>query len=198
MTTRNPIEPTLTPAEGHLPGTLKDSQSVTRDWQPLQDLIDGVVVREVRNVTKNNGLLTEVFRSDWGLDNLPLEQVFQNLLHPGAISGWHVHRTTTDRIFINLGLIKIVLFDARQGSPTHGRINEFRFGLSRPALVVVPPGVWHAVQNVGPDVSALLNLVDQAYQYEDPDHWRLPIDTPAIPYTFSRRDPRHEGSTHSL
>jgi len=31
---------------------------------------------------------------------------------------------------------------------------------------------------------ALLNLVDQVYAYDDPDHWSLPADTDQIPYTF--------------
>jgi dTDP-4-dehydrorhamnose 3,5-epimerase len=27
-------------------------------------------------------------------------------------------------------------------------------------------------------------MVDRAYTYEDPDHWRLPPDTREIPYRF--------------
>jgi glycosyltransferase involved in cell wall biosynthesis len=36
------------------------------------------------------------------------------------------------------------------------------------------------------DASVLLNLVDNAYRYEDPDHWRLPPDSPQVPYRFTR------------
>jgi len=32
--------------------------------------------------------------------------------------------------------------------------------------------------------SILVNLVDAAYSYDDPDHWRLPPDTPEIPYSL--------------
>lgn len=170
--------------EGFLPGAQQDRQSVTLDWQPLQPLIEGVRVREVKHVPKNNGVLTEVWRADWALDDLPVIQVFQNLLQPGGISGWHVHQFTSDRIFVNSGLMKLVLYDARAASPSFGRINEFRLGDVRPGLVLVPPGVWHAVQNLAPEPSRLLNLVDRAYAYEDPDHWRLPLDTPRIPYRF--------------
>lgn len=174
----------FSPEEGFLAGAIKDRQSVTRDWQPLQPLIAGVCVREVRHVPKNNGVLTEIWREDWALDELPVKQVFQNLLQPGAISGWHVHRHTTDRIFVNSGLMKLVLHDARTNSPTHGLTNEFRLGEARPALVLVPPGVWHAVQNLASEPSRLLNLVDRAYSYEEPDHWRLPVNPPQIPYRF--------------
>ncbi len=172
----------LLPESGGLPGARRDLQSVTRDWQSIQPMIDGVVVKEVLNVTKNNGILTEIWRADWGLDGLGIGQVFQNLVAAGSCSSWHVHRVTTDRIFVNYGLIKMVLYDARTGSPTLGRVNEFRLGLVRPAMVVVPPGVWHLVQNLDETPSLLLNLVDRAYDYENPDHWRLPSDTAEIPY----------------
>jgi dTDP-4-dehydrorhamnose 3,5-epimerase len=174
----------MQPSEGFLPDTRKDPQSITSDWEFRRPLLDGVRVKEVRNVPKSNGALTEVYRSDWGLDALPVDQVFQVMLFPGAISAWHVHRFTTDRLFVNQGLIHIVLFDAREGSPTYGQLNEFRFGSLRPALVLLPPGVWHGIHNLAPEPSLILNLVDQAYRYEDPDHWRLPIKNPHIPYQF--------------
>ncbi|MCI0415491.1 dTDP-4-dehydrorhamnose 3,5-epimerase family protein [bacterium] len=175
----------LESSKGFLPGAKRDKQSITSDWHLLQELIDGVKIREVRNVlTKNGGILTEVFRSDWGLQENHVDQVFQRSLEPNGISGWHMHGFTTDRLFVNWGLLKIVLYDARSNSTTFGLINEFCFGSVLPALLIVPPGVWHGVQNLRNETSALLNLVDKAYQYEDPDHWRLPIDTDKIPYRF--------------
>lgn len=170
---------------GRLPGARKDRQSITSDWDFPQDPIEGVRLKEVKNVLKPRGdVLCEVFRRDWALDDGKVDQVFQSLLEPGSISAWHVHQRTTDRLFVSQGLVKIVLFDARQGSSTHGRVNEYRFGAVRPALLVVPPGVWHGVQNISSTPALLLNLVDQAYSYEDPDHWRLPLEAPEIPYRF--------------
>jgi dTDP-4-dehydrorhamnose 3,5-epimerase len=63
-------------------------------------------------------------------------------------------------------------------------VNEFRFGAVRPALIAVPPGIWHGVRNLSDAPGLLLNLPDQAYNYEDPDHWRLPPDSDKIPYRF--------------
>jgi dTDP-4-dehydrorhamnose 3,5-epimerase len=54
----------------------------------------------------------------------------------------------------------------------------------RPALVTIPPRVWHAVRNLSSTPSMMLNLTDRAYSYEDPDHWRLPADTDRIPFRF--------------
>jgi dTDP-4-dehydrorhamnose 3,5-epimerase len=166
-------------------GAQKDSQSMTSDWSTLQGAIEGVLVREMKNVVKSSGdVLCEIFRRDWMLGDGGVEQVFQSVMNPGNISGWHVHHLTTDRLFASQGLLQIVLFDGRQNSPTHRRINEFRFGAPRPALVVIPPGVFHGVRNISQEPAVLLNLVDRAYQYEDPDHWRLPLDTDKIPYRF--------------
>ena len=168
-------------------GAKQDPQSVTSDWNSLQDGIEGVRIREMKNVLKSGGdVLCEVFRRDWMLDEGEVDQVFQSLMHPGSISAWHVHRLTTDRLFASHGVLQIVLYDARQNSPTHGHINEFRLGAMRPALLVVPPGVFHGVRNISGEPALLLNLVDQAYRYEDPDHWRLPVDTDQIPYRFER------------
>lgn len=176
-----------------VPGSVKDTQSISSDWlNTQQSLIDGVRVKEVCNVPKEAGQLTELYRRDWELDNLGIDQVFQGLLLPGAISGWHAHEFTTDRLFCNDGVLKIVLYDARAGSPTAGKINEFRFGAGRPGLVVIPPKVWHAVKNIGQEKALLINMVDHAYCYEDPDHWRVPHDTVHIPYALTEAARREQ------
>jgi dTDP-4-dehydrorhamnose 3,5-epimerase len=168
-------------------GAHKDRQGITADWNYLQNLIDGVRIKEVKNVLKSNGdVLCEVFRRDWFLDAGEVDQVFQSIMNPRSISAWHTHELTTDRLFVSQGLLRIVLYDGRLGSPTYERTNELRFGSMRPALLIIPPGVWHGVQNISDSTAVLLNLVDHAYRYEDPDHWRLPIDTDKIPYRFKR------------
>ncbi|GAB1372352.1 dTDP-4-dehydrorhamnose 3,5-epimerase family protein [Candidatus Kapaibacterium sp.] len=162
----------------------KDTQSITSDWIQLQTNIDGVIVKELKNVAKETGYLSEIFRDDWDLANQDVRQIFQVTLFEKSISGWHTHKITTDRIYINNGLVKIVLYDSRVDSPTYGMVNEFRFGTLRPALVIIPPNVWHAVQNLYDGTSQLINIVDHAYQYTDPDHYRLPLNTDLIPYKF--------------
>lgn len=168
-----------------LAGAVKASQSVTSEWELIgQPSIEGARLREVKNVLTPDGALVEVFRRDWQLGEVA--QVFQKNLSPGRVSAWHAHEHTTDRIFINAGRVKVVLYDARAESRTSALVNELILGDARPALIIIPPGVWHGVQNVAGETSTLLNLVDQAYRYEDPDHWKLPPDSPEIPYGFER------------
>lgn len=176
-------------SEWLISGAKRDKQSVSDDWMPTgQRLIDGVRVREIRSVITGYGVLTEIYRSDWRLDDGTVGQAFQAVLNPGAISAWHAHEATTDRLFVSCGLIHIVLFDARTDSPTHGLINHFRFGTARPAVVSVPPRVWHGIRSLSSEPSTLINIVDVPYNYADPDHWRVPFDSPDIPYRFSTPD----------
>ncbi|MEO8674208.1 MAG: dTDP-4-dehydrorhamnose 3,5-epimerase [Casimicrobiaceae bacterium] len=184
MKPRSPGRKPALPTPDFLLDGKRDAQSITRDWQMLREPIAGVDVRETKNVLKDNGYLTEIWRDDWGLAPASVAQVFQALIEPRGISAWHVHVHATDRLFANHGRLKIVLYDARRDSVTAGRINVFHCGTARPMLISVPPGVWHGVQNVGAVPALLLNLPDRAYAYETPDHWRLPPDTDCIPYSF--------------
>lgn len=166
-------------------GFIKDKMSITTDWDPVnQTLIEGVKTKEIKNVIKTNGGLTEIWRASWQLDDLPVDQIFAVSINPGEFSDWHIHEFTTDRIFVNSGAIKVVLYDPRKDSSTYGMINEFNMAFKRPMLVSIPPKVCHAIQNITNQVSSLINIVDKAYDYENPDHWRLPSHSELIPYKF--------------
>lgn len=168
-----------------LDGATRDTQTITASWTPAKlKLIDGVEVHEVANVPKRQGYLTEIFRAGWMHDGVAVDQVFQVVLNSGAISAWHAHELTTDRLFVANGLMRIVLYDAREESRTCGLINELIFGTVRPALVTVPPQVWHGIQNIAEGPSTIVNIVDRAYDYAAPDHWRVPHDSPQIPFTW--------------
>jgi dTDP-4-dehydrorhamnose 3,5-epimerase len=162
----------------------KDTQLVNPDWTKIQNLIDGVEIREVLHVPRDHGVITEIFRASWLEDEHPVEQVYQSRLFPGAIGAWSCHAKQTDRCFVNQGLLKVVLYDARENSPTHGKINEFHAGDTRPTYMVIPPGVWHGIQNLGTTDALMINMPTIPYQYADPDHFRLPYDAPEIPYQW--------------
>lgn len=162
----------------------KDKPTTTPEWDIIQTLIDGVTAFEMKNVLGTRQRLTEVFRPEWEPSGLPVAHVFQVLVYPGNTPNWHCHKFTLDRLFCALGQIKLVLFDGRTDSPTYRRINEFNLGEARPALVAIPPGVWHALQCCGQSSALVINMASHAYQYGDPDHYRLPANAPEIPYTW--------------
>lgn len=180
-------------------GATPDLQSTDETWAFVnRRLIDGVEVREVRNVPKGNGMVTELFRRDWFGGEIVIDQVFQAIVEAHCVSAWHAHAYTVDRLFVNLGMMRVVLYDARDASPTFGLVNDVVAGLHRPALVIVPPGVWHGVQNLLNQPGAIINMPDAAYRYDAPDHWRLPADTDRIPYRFQRAVPAAAGAVDGI
>jgi dTDP-4-dehydrorhamnose 3,5-epimerase len=163
----------------------RDPQLVRSDWTPVGSIaIEGVVAKQITNVLTDDGYLTELWRADWQLDEAPVGQVFQRVMNPDALSAWHVHLCTSDRLACGIGQLLLVLFDARADSPTCGAVAEFRLGERRPAVVTVPPGVYHGVRNIGSTTAVLVNAVEVAYEYADPDHYRLPADCAEIPYRW--------------
>jgi len=175
-----------------LPGAQKDPQIVTSDWQQVTPGIEGVTIREVLHVPRDHGVITEMFRPEWDPTGLPIVHIYQSRLYPGAIGAWSCHAKAIDRLFVNQGHLKVVLFDGREDSSTFGRIVELHTGDARPAFVVIPMGVWHGLQNLGTVDALVLNYPTRAYDYEDPDHWRLPFDTDQIPYTWRGRGLRKD------
>jgi dTDP-4-dehydrorhamnose 3,5-epimerase len=168
-----------------LPGAQKDGQQISEDWQKTVKAIDGVSVREVRHVPRDHGVITEIFRPEWDPTGLPVVHIYQSRLYPGALGAWSCHQRSTDRLFVNQGQLKIVLFDGREDSKTRGLLMELYAGDARPSLIVVPPGIWHGLQNLGSTDALIVNFPTEAYDYKDPDHYRLAYDTPEIPYTWN-------------
>ena len=163
----------------------KDDAHIDRDWVVRRRLIDGVKVREVRNIVTGNGITTELFRPDWEFVEGGVQQAIHVALRGQAISAWHQHRQRWDYVFVVGGHLRIVLHDPREGSPTRDQVDVFHLSPARPSLLAIPPGVWHGVQNLSTDVSCFVNLFNRPYDYENPDEWRLPPDTAEIPYRFS-------------
>jgi dTDP-4-dehydrorhamnose 3,5-epimerase len=173
----------------NVPGTesvaSKDDAHISPDWVIDRTLIDGVACREVRNVVTANGITTELIRTDWGVLDAPIEQAIHVALRGGAVSAWHQHRHRSDYVFVVSGHIRLVLYDPREGSPTLGQVDVLHLSPARPQLATIPPSVWHGVQNLSTDASSFVNFFDRTYDYDDPDEWRLPPDSPEIPYRFS-------------
>ncbi len=154
------------------------------DGESVSPLIDGVVIRHQVTQVDERGTLCEILDPRWGVNESPIVYVYQFTIRPGKAKGWHVHRLHDDRIFISRGEIKVVLYDDRADSPTQGMINEIYRSELRRSLMVIPRGVFHAHQNIGREDALLVSMPTRGYDHAEPDVFRLPLDTDAIPYVF--------------
>jgi dTDP-4-dehydrorhamnose 3,5-epimerase len=160
----------------------KDAATVSPEGSSLQELIDGVDVRRPPTHADERGAITEIYDTRWGFTDDPLVYVYHVTVTPGQVKGWVVHRNQNDRMFVYTGVLKVVLYDGRREARTYGAVNVFHFGTHDRALLSIPAGVWHAVQNVGHDVASFVNLPSRPYDHDDPDKHRLPLENDVIPY----------------
>jgi dTDP-4-dehydrorhamnose 3,5-epimerase len=109
-------------------------------------------------------------------------------VYAGVVKGWHYHRKQTDHFVCVRGMAKVVLYDSREDSPTHGQIQEFFIGERNPTLVKIPPMVMHGFKAVGNEMAMIINFPTELYDYQDPDEHRVAWDSPEIPYDWSLRN----------
>lgn len=146
-------------------------------------MIDGVEVKQLRTFADERGSLTEILRRDDPIFE-GFGQCYFSISYPGVIRGWHYHEKQTDYFTCVHGMIKVPLYDRREGSPTYGEINEFFIGDENRIVVKIPPGVLHGFKNIGMTPCILINFPTEPYNREDPDELRIPYDDPSIPYSW--------------
>ena len=162
----------------------QDRQTVTPEGVPVANLLEGMSIHRVPTHVDDRGTLTEIFDPRWGWHGHPLEYVYYITVHPGHAKGWALHRTHEDRYFIIRGRVELVTYDVRPGSATEGRICRLVLSERDHFVVNIPSLVWHATRNLDDADAILVNMPTRLYDHEDPDKFRLPLDSPLIPYSF--------------
>lgn len=147
------------------------------------DGIDGVRIVRLKKVVNDRGHLMEVQRED-DQHFIGFGQAYVTCTFPGVIKAWYRHHEQIDQIALVRGAAMLVLFDDREHSPSAGRTVECALSDNSPALVQIPPGVWHGFQARGPEPLYLLHLNSIAQNVSDPDEDRLPPDSADIPYAW--------------
>lgn len=162
----------------------KDPPLVTSKGEPLVRLPAGVNFRPAITHLDARGSVCELFDPRWQWHADPLVFVYMFTLRPGMVKGWGLHKKHDDRYFVLAGEMEIVFYDARPGSPTVNQVSSFVLSQYNRGLLNIPAGIWHANRNLGEKDVICVNFPTQPYQHDDPDKYRLPLDTDQIPYKF--------------
>ncbi len=149
--------------------------------------IEGVSVKKLSPIPDERGRVMEILRRDDEIFR-DFGQVYLTTAYPGVVKAWHYHKIQTDYFCCIIGMMKLVLYDSRKGSPTKGVINELFLGSDNPMLVVIPPGVHHGFKCIGTTEAVVINVPTHAYNRRAPDEYRLDPHRGKIPYDWSRRD----------
>ncbi len=150
-------------------------------------MIEGVLVRKLRVIPDERGRLMEILRSDDEMYR-NFGQVYMTTAYPGVVKGWHYHKKQFDNMAVVKGMMKIVLYDSREGSPSRGKVNEFFAGDHNPVLIHIPPLVYHGFKCVSEQEAIVVNVPSELYDYSDPDEFRVEPHDNDIPYDWGRKD----------
>ena len=127
--------------------------------------ISEVLVHELVRFVDERGFLLETFRMDVLPQDLRPVMSYVSYTEPGVTRGPHEHACQTDVFaFVGPANFKVVLWDNRKQSATYGHKMALFAGQDSPRLLVVPPGVVHAYQNVSRTQSGMvINYPDRLY-----------------------------------
>ena len=150
-------------------------------------MIEGVKIKRLKVIPDERGRLMEMLRAD---DEIFVRfgQVYMTTAYPGAVKAWHYHKKQFDHFVVVRGMMKVVLYDGREKSPTFREINEFFMGEHNPILLQIPPLVHHGFKCIGEAEALVINVPTETYDPRNPDEYRLPPHGGEIPYDWARKD----------
>lgn len=150
-------------------------------------MIQGVAVKELVTNCDERGFFREIIRSTDEFFKEGFGQLSHSLMAQGVVKAWHIHKRQVDWWYVGSGVLKVVLHDTREGSPTRGETMEVLMGEYQSARVLrVPPGVAHGCK-------VLVGTVNLFYVtsrvYDPADEGRIPYNDPKIGYHWTAGPP---------
>lgn len=143
-------------------------------------MIHGVQLTPLKKVCDERGRILHLFRRDWPIFK-GFGEAYFSVVNPGVVKAWHLHKENTLNYAAVAGMIKCVLYDDREGSPTRGEVSELFLGEHNYQLVTIPPGIWNGVKGISTVESLIAIVMDLPYNPEevvrtDPFRNQIPYD----------------------
>jgi dTDP-4-dehydrorhamnose 3,5-epimerase len=146
--------------------------------------IHDVLVSPLGRIPDERGAILHMLREDHEVFER-FGEIYFSLVYPGVVKGWHIHKRMTLNYAVPLGMVKLVCYDDREGSPTRGVVQELHVGELNYALVTIPPWVWNGFKGVGTSPALVANCATEPH---DPDEIeRLDPFAAEIPYDWALR-----------
>ena len=144
-------------------------------------MIDGVEIFPLKRIQDERGMVMHMLKnSDPHFEKFG--EIYFSVVYPGVIKAWHLHSRMTINYAVVVGNIKLVVFDQRPDSKTHGQLQEIYVGQVNYQLVRVPPGVVNGFTSVGGDEAIVANCAD--IPHDPSEITRIDPFTPTIPYDW--------------
>lgn len=147
-------------------------------------MIKGVAVHPLRRIPDERGTVMHMLRAD-APHFERFGEIYFSTVYPQVVKAWHLHRQMTLNYAVVSGLVKLVLYDDREDSPSRSEVMELFVGDQNYVLVTVPPLVWNGFKGVGTTPAIVANCA--TLPHDPAEIERLDPFSPRIPYRWDLR-----------
>ncbi len=175
---------TQTILDATLAAALQDGPTLKADGTSRRRLPEGATIYQRPIHVDDRGELQEIYSAGWPVDDIPVSHLYMTTLRPNIVKGWNLHKLHKDRYFLIIGTMQVVMYDPRPDSATFGEVFSVTLSERERFVLTVPEFAWHADDNCGASEAIFVNLPTVGFDAAAPDKYRLPIDSPLIPYRF--------------
>jgi dTDP-4-dehydrorhamnose 3,5-epimerase len=150
----------------------------------MSNQIHDLTVTPLRRIPDERGAIFNMLREDFECFER-FGEIYFSLVYPGAVKGWHIHKRMTLNYAVPVGMVKLVCYDDREGSPSRGIVQELHVGELNYSLVTIPPLVWNGFKGEGATPALVANCATLAHDPEEIE--RLDPFSAEIPYDWALR-----------
>lgn len=129
-------------------------------------MIKGVLVKPLTQIADERGKIMHMLRADDPHFD-KFGEIYFSVVYPGVVKGWHLHRQMTLNYAVISGMVKLVLYDSREDSPTRGEVQELFIGEDNYALVKIPPMVWNGFKGIGVKPAIVANCATMPHRPDE-------------------------------
>jgi dTDP-4-dehydrorhamnose 3,5-epimerase len=123
--------------------------------------IEGVIIKPLKKFADVRGTIMHGVRSDTQLN--PFGEVYFKKMRSGIINGWHVHEKLILNYICIYGMLRTVMYDMREDSPTYKQFQEVCYGEDNYVLVHIPPGVANGSESLTTPYSIFCNVASEPH-----------------------------------
>ncbi len=147
-------------------------------------MIDGVEVVPLKRIPDERGTILHMLKST-DPHFVRFGEIYFSTVYRDVVKAWHRHREMTLNYACVFGRIKLVLYDDREGSSTHGELMELFLGPDDYSLVSIPPELWNGFKGMSEPYSIVANCC--THPHDPARSTRLDIRDARIPYDWDVR-----------